>query len=125
MKKAGIIICQIILTIIGLRLLYSGTNWAFTPYDNMTFIGIEASVPFGINMIKTDIGAPLMGIGIFLLLFVSKGNRFFLTPFIFASLYFVVRTVSYVVDGSHPVLTFGIGMELVALLALLGLYKLR
>ena len=106
-------------------LLYAGFMWSFMPDANLAQYSIETGSILGINMVKTDIGAPLLVGGTFLLLFAFKGNEWFLPMFILGGAYFIIRTISFFVDGSDPMIIFGIGLEGLVLVALYGLYKLR
>ena len=125
MKNILIWICKIFLALTGLMLLYAGFMWSFMPDANLTQYSIEAGSILGINMIKTDIGAPLLVGGTFLVLMAFKGNEWFLPMFILGGAYFLVRIVSFLVDGSDPMIIFGIVLEGVVLVALYGLYRLR
>ena len=125
MKSTIIWICKIFLALTGLMLLYAGFMWSFIPDANLAQYSIEVSNALGMNMIKTDIGAPLLVAGTFLLLFSFKGNEWFLPMFILGGAYLIIRTISFFVDGSDPMIIFGIGLEGLVLLALYGLYKLR
>ena len=125
MKNVLTWICKIFLALTGLLLLYAGFLWSFMPDANLAVYNIAVSDGLGMNMIKTDIGAPLFAGGSFLLLFVFKGNQWFLPMFIFGGAYFLVRTISFFVDGSYPEVIFGMVLEATVLLALYGLYKLR
>ena len=49
------------LALTGLILLYVGFMWSFMPDANLTQYSIEIGSILGMNMIKTDIGAPLLG----------------------------------------------------------------
>jgi len=125
MKNILIWACKIFLTLCGFLLLYGGFMWSFMPDANLTQYSIEIGSALGMNMVKTDIGAPLLTGGLFLLLFIFKGNQWFLPMFILGSAYLVVRVISLFVDGSAPVIIFGIALETLVLLALFGLKKLR
>ena len=125
MKNILTWVCKIFLALTGLVLLYAGGIWSFMPEANLATYNIAVSDGLGMNMIKTDIGAPLLVGGSFLLLFVFKGNQWFLPMFIFGGAYFLIRTISFFVDGSYLEVIFGIGLEATVLLALYGLYKLR
>lgn len=106
-------------------LLYAGFMWSFMPAENLISNSIEVNSILGMNMIKSDIGAPLLVGGTFLLLFAFKGNQWFLPMFMLGGAYFIIRTISFFVDGFDPTIIFGIVLEGVVLLALYGLYKLR
>lgn len=125
MKNAGVISLRVLLGLLGLTLLVNGFMWAFLPETNMETDGIIANSVLGLNMIKSDIGAPLMAVGLFQLLFVLGRNEFFLPLVIIASSYFVVRTVSFFVDGSHLLIIIGIVMELLVPVLNMALYRLR
>ena len=125
MKNTLIWICKIFLALTGLMLLYAGFMWSFMPNANLAQYNIDVGNALGMNMIKTDIGTPLLVAGAFLLLFAFEGNKWFLPMFILGGAYFVIRTISFFVDGSDPMIIFGIGLEGLVLVALYGLYKLR
>ena len=125
MKTAGIWIIRIALGLMGLTLLYSGFMWAFMPADNLIANDIVAQSILGLNMVKSDIGGPLMAVGLMQLLFVF-GKQQFLWPLVLISLsYFAVRTTSLIVDGSHPMIIAGIAMELLVPALNLLLHKMR
>ena len=125
MKNTLMWVCKIFLVLTGLMLLYAGFMWSFLPADNLATNSIAVDSVLGMNMIKTDIGAPLLVGGTFLLLFAFKGNQWFWPMFILGGAYFFIRTISFFVDGSDPMIIFGIGLEGAVLVALYGLYKLR
>lgn len=125
MQNTLIWICKIFLSLTALLLLYAGFMWSFMPAENLATNSIVVNSVLGMNMIKTDIGAPLLVGGTFLLLFTFNGNQWFWPMFILGGAYFVVRTISFFVDGSDPTIIFGIGLEGVVLVALYGLYILR
>lgn len=125
MNNTLIWICKIFLALTGLLLLSAGFQWSFIPEGNLTEYNIEVSSIIGMNMIKTDIGGPLLVGGIFLLLFAFKGNDWFWPMFILGGAYFLIRTISYFVDGHHDTAAFGIVFEGLVLIALWGLYRLR
>ncbi len=108
MKNAGIRMLRILLGLMGLTLIYNGSLWAFFPEENFTVNEIMTNSLLGINTIKSDIGGPLMAVGLMQILFVI-GREQFLWPLVIISLsYFVVRTVSLVVDGPHAMIVTGI-----------------
>lgn len=117
--------CKIFLTLMGLMFLYAGFLWSFMPDANLETYNILVSEGLGMNMIKTDLGAPLFAGGSFLLLFVFKGNQWFLPLFIFVGAHFIVRIISFFVDGSYPEVIFSMALEVTVLLALYGLNRLR
>ncbi|NME72582.1 hypothetical protein [Flammeovirga aprica] len=118
------VILKVLLGLMGLVLVYNGFKWAFLPENNLNTNGIIANTILGINMIKSDIGAPLMAIGLFQVLFVLGRKEFFFPLIIISLLYFVVRLVSYFVDGSHPIIEIGLVMEVVVPLLNTVLFKL-
>ena len=125
MKNVLTWVCKIFLIVAGVLFLFAGFLWSFMPDENLATYSITISDGLGMNMIKTSMGAPLFAGSIFLLLFVFKGNQWFLPIFIFVAAHFLVRTISLFVDGSYPEVIFSMGLEVVVLLALYGLYKLR
>ena len=125
MKNVLTWVCKIFIILAGVLFLFAGFIWSFMPDENLATYSITVSNGLGMNMIKTDIGAPLFAGGAFLLLFVFKGNQWFLPSFIFVVAHFVVRMISFFVDGSYPEVIAAMGIEVVVLLALFGLKKLK
>ena len=76
------------------------------PDANLTQYNIEIGSVLGRNMVKADIGAPLLTGGIFLLLVVFKGNEWIWPMFILESAYLLIRIISFFVDGSDPMILF-------------------
>ena len=105
------IILRVIIIAVSLILLFSGFQWAFMPDTNMTTNGITASSPLGRNMIKSDIGAGLIGAAIFLFLYALKKGFWFYPSVIMTGSYLVIRVVSLISDGSHRTVVVGIIME--------------
>lgn len=125
MKNVLTWVCKIFLIVACLLFLVAAFLWSFMPDTNLTAYSIRISNGLGINMIKTSMGAPLFAGSIYLLLFVFKGNQWFLPIFIFVAAHFIVRTISLFVDGSYPEVIASMIIEIVMLLALYGLYRLR
>lgn len=123
--KAIILTLKIFLGLIGSTLVFQGFMWSFFPESNMEMDGIVTNSTLGINMIKTDIGAPLMIVGLFQILFVIGNDEFFKPLVIIASAYLVVRTMSFFVDGSHPMIITGIIMELIVPALNILLFRLK
>lgn len=124
MRNTAIWTLRVLLGLMGLTLLFSGFMWAFLPESNLETNEIIANSILGLNMIKSDIGAPLMAVGLFQILFVFGRSQFFLPLVITSLLYFLVRTVSFFVDGSHSTIVIGIVMELMVPLLNVALYRL-
>ena len=118
-------VCKICLIIAGVLFLMAAFLWSFMPDSNLAAYSITISDGLGRNMIKTSMGAPLFAGSIFLLLFVFKGNQWFLPIFIFVAAHFLVRTINLFVDGVYPEVIASMVIEVIVLLALYGLHKLR
>ena len=125
MNNIIIWICRVFLGLVAAILVLQGGMWGFFPESNLATNSIEVSNALGINMIKSDIGGGLVAAGLFILLFLFKGRMWFLPSVIIAGSYLIIRTVSLVVDGSHPTILIGIALESLVLIALIGLNKLQ
>lgn len=125
MKKILLWIFRMFIGLVAVILLMQGALWAFMPESNMLTNGISASSPLGINMIKSDIGAGLLSAAIFTLLFLIKGQQWFLPTIIMILSYLLIRISSFVIDGSHPTIIIGITLEMAMLLAVIALNKLQ
>jgi len=125
MKNVLIWICRIFIGLVGAILLYVAFMWSFAPDTNMLQNGISVDGILGRNMIKTDIGAGLFAASIFSFLYLFKGKQWFLPLVIIVSAYLVIRTVSILMDGYTEMAIFGIGLEAMVLIAVLGLNKLQ
>lgn len=106
--KTAIVILKVLLGLMGLILLYNGFMWAFLPESNLATNEIIANSTIALNMIKSDVGGALMVAGIFLILFAIQGRKWFHPTLLIAGGYFVVRTVSFLIDGYHPTIVTGI-----------------
>ncbi|BDS11486.1 DUF4345 family protein [Aureispira anguillae] len=125
MKNTGMWICRIILGLVGIILLVQGFMWSFLPESNLAINDIVANSTLGLNMIKSDIGGPLMAGGLMLILYAIKWKEFYLPLMIFVSGYLIVRIVSFFADGSHPTIIMGIILEAVVLVLIVVLNNLR
>lgn len=112
MKTTAIWILKVLLGLMGLTLFYNGAMWAFLPEANLASNQIFTESVLGMNMLKSDIGAPLMAVGLFQALVVFGKKQFVLPVIIISLSYFLVRLVSLGVDGSHPMIITGVVMEL-------------
>lgn len=101
-----------LLGLIGLTLVFNGAMWAFAPASNLEVNAISVASVLGMNMIKSDIGAPLMSVGIFLVLYALKRGLWFYPSVIIAGMYAIVRGVSVLVDGAAQMALVGVGLEL-------------
>lgn len=120
--KTGIIILKVLLGLMGLTLVYNGFMWAFFPTGNLEANEIIANSTIAINMIKSDIGSPLLVAGAFLVLFAIQGRKWFLPTVMIAGSYFLVRTISFIIDSYHEIVITGIILEgvVIALACLLN-----
>ncbi|MCG8574854.1 MAG: hypothetical protein MI810_08230 [Flavobacteriales bacterium] len=113
--KTAIVILRVFLGLMGAMLLFQGFMWSFLPETNLEMNGITTDSILGINMIKSDIGGALLTAGTFLGLFALQGRKWFYPTVIVAGGYFMVRTVSLFMDGSHPTIIIGIVIEAVVI----------
>lgn len=108
---------RILLSLLALVVLFSGCMWAFAPTANLEANSITVGSALGMNMIKSDIGAPLIGAGLFTFLYAWRQGHWYYPSLILTSLYAVVRAVSVLVDGPSQMALVGVGLEVfVALL---------
>lgn len=125
MKNIAIWTCKILLGLCGLMLIYSGIMWGFAPEANFETYKVTIDGIIGKSMVQTDISAPLIVGGIFLLLFTFKGNRWFLPMFIFGAIYLLIRGATLFTMGFDNTILFGVVFELIVLILLVALKKLR
>lgn len=122
--KGIIVILKIFLGLAGLTLVFQGFMWAFFPDSNLEINQIIADSTLGMNMIKSDIGGALLATGVIILLFTIKGRQWFYPTIILSGGYFLVRTISFFVDGYHLTIIIGIAMEGIVILAAYFLNRL-
>lgn len=122
--KTAILTLRIFLGLMGGVLVLQGTMWAFAPASNLEMNQIVTETALGMNMIKSDIGGPLMVAGIFLLLFAIKGREWYVPSIMIAGGYLLVRSVSFIVDGYHPTIVVGVVLESVVVVAAYFLNRL-
>lgn len=125
MKASLIWVLKIMLGLGGLMLIFSGFQWGFMPTANFeTYRMVIDGIP-GRSMVQTDISAPLMAGGLFLILFAFKGNEWFLPMLIFGGFYLLVRTITLFTVGFDNGILFGVVFELVIIFLMILLKRLR
>lgn len=124
MKNTIIWICRILLALVWLILFYAGFMWAFVPETNLLANSIVTDSILWLNMIKSDIWWPLMWVAILWFLFLYDTHKYFIPMLIFPSSYLVVRSVSFVIDGSHETIIAGLIMEAIVVWIVILLNKL-
>lgn len=117
--------CRIFLSLTALILLAQGVLWGLFPASNLEMNGIETQTIIGHNMFKSDIGGGIIAAGIFLSLFLWRGNQWFWPVLIISTAFFSLRLISFFVDGSHPLVIFGLVFEAAVIATLIGLKRLR
>lgn len=95
------------------------------PAANLTDNDITATSPLALNMIKTDIGGGLIAASTLIGLFALKGNQWFVPAAIITGAYLILRTISWTVDGSHPMIISGVVLEALVLAALFYVKRAR
>lgn len=125
MKNTLTWIVKILLGLSGLMLIFAGLQWGFFPEANFETYKVAIEGIAGHSMVQTDISAPLIVGGIFLLLFAFKGNRWFLPMFIFSAIYLLIRGATLFTMGFDNTILFGVVFELIVLILLVALKKLR
>jgi hypothetical protein len=116
--QAAKVATNVFLLLVAASLLVSGVLWAIAPTSNLATNGISVSSALGMNMIKTDIGAPLITTALFLVIFVFKRGHWFYPAAMNAAAYLVIRIISFAVDGYHPMVAVGIALEATVLAVL-------
>ena len=125
MKNTFIWILKILIGLIALLLLKQGFMWSFLPERNLEIHNIVTNSNLGLNMVKSEIGAGLFSVSIFLLLYVIKGQKWFLPATIMVGFFLVIRTISFIMDGYHQTIVTIIILEAFILVALFALNKLQ
>lgn len=125
MKNTLTWILKIFLGLGGLMLIFSGLQWGFMPEGNYETYKIAIEGIAGRSMVQTDISAPLIAGGIFLLLFAFKGNEWFWPMAIFGGAYLIVRALTLVTIGFDNGILFGVIFEAVVLVLMIILKKIR
>ena len=116
--KIAFTVVRVLLALIALRLLIAGATWAFAPAEYLEAYSISVGSVVGMNMIKTDFGAPLIGAAIFLAMFAWRRGHWFYPAVIIGGLYTAVRASSLAIDGYVPLAAFGVGVEVTVLVLL-------
>lgn len=125
MKNTITWILKVMLGLSGLMLIFSGLQWGFAPESNFEAYKVVIDGIAGRSMIQTDISAPLITGGIFLILFALKGNEWFWPMFTFGLAYLVVRAVTLFTIGFNDGVLIGVVFETVVLALLITLKKIR
>lgn len=125
MKNTITWIFKVMLGLSGLMLIFSGLQWGFAPESNFETYKVVIDGIMGRSMIQTDISAPLMAGGIFLILFAFKGNEWFWPMFIFGLAYLVVRAITLFTIGFDGGVLIGVVFETIVLALLITLRKIR
>ena len=125
MKNTFIWILKIFIGLIALMLFKQGFMWSFLPETNLEIHNIVTNSNLGLNMIKSEIGTGVLSVSIFLLLYVIKGQKWFLPAIIMVGLFLVIRTISFIIDGYHQIIVSIIILEVLILIALFALNVLQ
>ena len=125
MKNTFIWILKIFIALIALMLFKQGFMWSFLPETNLEIHNIVTNSNLGLNMIKSEIGTGVLSVSIFLLLYVIKGQKWFLPAIIMVGLFLVIRTISFIIDGYHQIIVSIIILEVLILIALFALNVLQ
>jgi len=125
MKNITIWVLRVFIGLVAIMLLYPGFMWSFMPDSNLVLNDIEVNSALGMNMVKSAMGTGLIATSIFMLLFLLKGEKWFLPSVIIMATFLLIRLVSLFVDGSHKMIIIGILIEIFSLLAMWGLNKLQ
>lgn len=118
-------VCKWFLVVVSLILMVQGIRWGFFPASNLADNEITATSPLALNMIKSDIGGGLIAASVLIGLFALKGNQWFFPAAVITAAYLVVRTLSWLVDGTHPMIVSGVVLEAIVLAALFFLKRAR
>ncbi len=76
-------------------------------------------------MIKSDIGGGLFAAAIFLFMYAWRRGFWFYPAVIATVSYLLVRTISLIVDGSHPTVLAGVGLETLVAIVLVILRRME
>ena len=88
MKNTFIWILKIFIGLIALLLLKQGFMWSFLPEMNLETHNIVTNSNLGLNMVKSEIGAGLFSVSIFLLLYDNKRTKMVFTSYHYDRIFF-------------------------------------
>lgn len=105
-------IARVYIWIMAVILIINGLMWGLFPQMNLDMYGIIAQDAVSVNMIKSDIGGSLLAIGIISVLFLLRGQEFYLPLIVLTISLATFRAISIVVDGPHLLSVSGVIMEI-------------
>ncbi len=117
MKKIRVIL-KVLIVLVDITLIFNGIVWGFFPTSNFDTYKISVDTIDGLNMIKSDIGGPLIIAGVFSLIYVIKGERWFYPTLLIAFSYLTIRTFSLIVDGYAQTAFVGVVIEVIFIVIL-------
>ena len=116
---------RIFIGLTAIVLAVNGFLWSFIPAGNLDTYSITTNTATGINMLKSDIGGGLFAAAIFLFMYAWRRGFWFYPAIIATGSYLLVRTVSLIVDGSHPTVFAGIALEALVAIVLVVLWRME
>lgn len=112
MESTVVKIARVYIWIMALILIINGFMWGLFPQMNLEMYGIIAEEAVSVNMIKSDIGGSLFAIGIISVLFLLKGQEFYIPLIILTISLATFRAISIIVDGPHLLSVSGFILEI-------------
>ena len=123
-RKIGITATKILFFLFMLDQARNWITWTFFPADAMTLFEVSAnSVPWGINMLKTDMTSGVAAAGVCAFLYFLRGPQWLPPAMVIVSVFLVTRGISLIVDGTSTMLWFGMLYEFLYLAAAYILYN--
>ena len=124
-KKNVATALRVMIGLVGITLMFNGFMWGFFPNNNLETYDIIVNASSGMNMIKSDIGGPLLIAGLFTLLYSIKGEKWYWSTLLISSGYLFVRFFSIIFDGYSQTAMLGIVVEIIAISLLIVSYKVN
>lgn len=121
MKKLLHISSKIFLVLIALLLVSAWAIWFLDTQAMLNQYQVATESVTGINALKTSMGGAALIIGLFIILYFLKGNRWLLPIILSTGVLLIIRTISMFVDGSSTTIWLGIILEFLLILAALVL----
>ena len=109
------------LAFVGFALGYFGYLWVLTPEVQLAKLGMSADSIPGMSVLRSILGTGLLTFAIMCFMFIRDRAAWFKPLLLFASLLFVARIISLVIDGVHERMVIYAALEALIVVALVFL----
>lgn len=123
MNKFLSTIAKVFLGLNALLLVVTWGRWQFTPDAMLAQSEIATETATGINMLKSGMGGSVLLVGIFIFLYLIKGNSWLLPAIIATLAISGTRILSLISDGTAGMTLMIASFELLAVLTMWFLMK--